>query len=819
MLFFGNIYSQESFNLNISASTASNDGNYCGRVIFTVVNDNNFPIEIEIWQKTPGASTFTSPGTTTTINANGTIGINSSFATTAGSYSYYAVFTQIDGSILSNTSMTPISVIIYPRPVAGNITGASQVCVGLTNTLSSNATGGSGGYTISWLSSLTAKGIINSTGVLTGVESGTTNISYSVTDNKGCVSPSSALYPVSVNGLPTAPIANSISLEYNGLLQSTDITPTSGQSISWFTSSTGGLSSFKPQGTNVGIYNSYARAKIDATGCISSTRTFVSLTITQKPITISNIVVTKVYNGTPSISNIDIDKEVGGLISADGVIVIGNSTNFSNKIVANNYTSTVTFSLTTNPSTGKENNYYISGSNPILITNGSITKLPITLTASANTKVYDGTISATATPTITLGSLAIGDVGVYSETYDTKSQGTNKTLTPTGTILDASNALMTGNYSITYATNTNGVITAKQLTILDPTITKSKEYDKTITANVTAGTLSNILKAGSIEDAVTASAVGTYSTSTVGTNKIITVVYKLDGADKDNYIKPVDKVYTDGVITAKQLTISDPTITKSKEYDKTLTASTTAGTLSGVVTVGSVTDAVTASAVGTYSTSSAGTAKKITVVYTLAGADKDNYIKPVDKVYTDGVITTKPIVVKAIASDKLYDGNKNANVLLSSSNIFSVDDVKYPYTLAEFDTKDVGNNKTVTVTGISLAGVDAGNYSLTSTTVTTTANITGSTIPFAVPNAFSPNGDGKNDKFKIIFNNTTGVTLRLQIYNRNGTLMFNTNNISEGWDGRYKDIMQDMGIYFVKYRIEIAGGMTYEDTPRLYLFK
>jgi len=28
-----------------------------------------------------------------------------------------------------------------------------------------------------------------------------------------------------------------------------------------------------------------------------------------------------------------------------------------------------------------------------------------------------------------------------------------------------------------------------------------------------------------------------------------------------------------------------------------------------------------------------------------------------------------------------------------------------------------------------------------------------------------------------------------------------------------------MGIYFVKYRIQIAGGMTYEGTPRLYLLK
>ena len=60
---------------------------------------------------------------------------------------------------------------------------------------------------------------------------------------------------------------------------------------------------------------------------------------------------------------------------------------------------------------------------PILITNGSITKLPITLTANTNTKVYDGTVSATATPTITAGALVSGDVGTYSETYDTKTQG------------------------------------------------------------------------------------------------------------------------------------------------------------------------------------------------------------------------------------------------------------------------------------------------------------------------------------------------------------------------------------------------------------
>ena len=49
--------------------------------------------------------------------------------------------------------------------------------------------------------------------------------------------------------------------------------------------------------------------------------------------------------------------------------------------------------------------------------------------------------------------------------------------------------------------------------------------------------------------------------------------------------------------------------------------------------------------------------------------------------------------------------------------------------------------------------------------------------------------------------------------------MFSTSDISKEWDGRYKDVMQDMGIYFVKYRIEITGDKTYDGTPRLYLFK
>ena len=85
-----------------------------------------------------------------------------------------------------------------------------------------------------------------------------------------------------------------------------------------------------------------------------------------------------------------------------------------------------------------------------------------------------------------------------------------------------------------------------------------------------------------------------------------------------------------------QLTIATPTLTTSKNYDANTSATVTAGALSGVVSP----DVVTVSAVATYDNTNAGTNKTITVVYTLAGADAANYIKPVNYTVATGAITS-----------------------------------------------------------------------------------------------------------------------------------------------------------------------------------
>src|SRR5439155_4367846 len=108
---------------------------------------------------------------------------------------------------------------------------------------------------------------------------------------------------------------------------------------------------------------------------------------------------------------------------------------------------------------------------------------PITVTAQANTKTYDGTISSATAPTITSGSLAAGDTATLTETYDTRNAGTGKTLAPTVAITNSSNVDVTANYVITLVNNTSGVINPKALTVSGITAA-SAIYDGTTTAKL-----------------------------------------------------------------------------------------------------------------------------------------------------------------------------------------------------------------------------------------------------------------------------------------------------------------------------------------------
>lgn len=77
----------------------------------------------------------------------------------------------------------------------------------------------------------------------------------------------------------------------------------------------------------------------------------------------------------------------------------------------------------------------------------------------------------------------------------------------------------------------------------------------------------------------------------------------------------------------------------------------------------------------------------------------------------------------------------------------------------------------------------------------------------ALPNAFSPNGDGLNDVFvpKLKLERAYS-TFEFRIYNRYGQMIYNTANMNSGWDGTFKGKPQEEGVYFYKIAILFLDG-------------
>ena len=112
----------------------------------------------------------------------------------------------------------------------------------------------------------------------------------------------------------------------------------------------------------------------------------------------------------------------------------------------------------------------------------TVTPAPVTITAGANSKVYDGTTSASATPTVTSGTLY--DTAVLSETYASKHAGTGLTLRP---MISLDNP---GDYQLTLVDRSDGVINPEVLVVQSDVLSKSAgSPDPTLTYALKGGKL------------------------------------------------------------------------------------------------------------------------------------------------------------------------------------------------------------------------------------------------------------------------------------------------------------------------------------------
>ena len=109
---------------------------------------------------------------------------------------------------------------------------------------------------------------------------------------------------------------------------------------------------------------------------------------------------------------------------------------------------------------------------------------------------------------------------------------------------------------------------------------------------------------------------------------------------------------------------------------------------------------------------------------------------------------------------------------------------------------------------------DAGIYDVT-LNVTNTAGcsdtasfrIEVSISSLRVPNVFTPNGDGKNDEFRVAYRSL--LTFSGHLYNRWGRKVFAWTDPQKGWDGTINGQPASPGVYFYVIQAEGSDGVKY----------
>ena len=76
------------------------------------------------------------------------------------------------------------------------------------------------------------------------------------------------------------------------------------------------------------------------------------------------------------------------------------------------------------------------------------------------------------------------------------------------------------------------------------------------------------------------------------------------------------------------------------------------------------------------------------------------------------------------------------------------------------------------------------------------------------PNAFSPNGDGKNDKF-IAKECQNIVEFHAYIFNRWGQKLYEWTDSTDGWDGTNNGTPVKEGVYFLLCKAKVSDDKTY----------
>lgn len=82
------------------------------------------------------------------------------------------------------------------------------------------------------------------------------------------------------------------------------------------------------------------------------------------------------------------------------------------------------------------------------------------------------------------------------------------------------------------------------------------------------------------------------------------------------------------------------------------------------------------------------------------------------------------------------------------------------------------------------------------------------------PNIFSPNSDGRNDLYTVIADSMSSYTLTIQDTNQN--VLYTSNSVSNGWDGKVSGVLQAETFYSARIQASFINCTTTIDTTTCF---
>jgi hypothetical protein len=378
----------------------------------------------------------------------------------------------------------------------------------------------------------------------------------------------------------------------------------------------------------------------------------------------------------------------------------------------------------------------------------TITARPITVTADAQTKVY-GEDDPALTQKVTRGNLMRGDqlsgaleraagsnVGSYAITKGSLTAGDDYDLTFIGASL---------------------TITAKELT--GGFTADDKVYDGTTAAAITSRALAGTIDG---DDVRLTGGTATFADKHVGPNKTVTGTgFALGGTASGNYTLASATLTTTAAISPRTLNVTATGV--DKVYDGSKGASVTLLTNDRVSG-----DDLTLGYSAAFDDKTVGTGKTVTVsgITISGGADAGNYTLGTTTTTATANITAKPLTGSFTVSNKVFDGTTTATVLTRSlDGVVDGDVVSLTGGTATFDNAAVGAKKVVTLTGATLTGADAHNYTfVVNTAIASIGSWTaeGFHNPVTKNTSFTkdPGADGKPQALPLADDNTVWNTAK-----------------------------------------------------------